>query len=293
MSANQHTYTIAANTTPFSVIKGGFANFSANTCIKGEKIKHDTKTQITWILRDRFTNEVFKARQDVSSNHAALYAELVCERPLIDNHVYETISVSTSQTENSTVKGATSTQAKAENRLGVARGTHVMTNRGEVPVEKLRVGDRVITRDRGMQEIRWIGSEKVDVTPQNAPILFRKGAIKNARDLIVSADHRVVLKGAEAMALYGVKEVLIPARMLVDNTAVIQAVGGVMEFYQILTDRHEVIYTEAAASESFMPTPQNLELLAEDSRAEILATFPVLASAPDAYGPCARGFVEA
>nr|WP_323778649.1 Hint domain-containing protein [Amylibacter sp.] len=293
MSANQHTYTIAANTTPFSVIKGGFANFSTNNCITGEKIKHETKTQITWILRDRFTNQVFKARQDVSSNHAALYAELVCELPLVDNHVYETISVSTQHTNSPPVKGATSPQAKAENRLGVARGTHVMTNRGEVPVEKLRVGDRVITRDRGLQEIRWIGSQKVNVTPDNAPILFRKGAIKNARDLIVSADQRVVLKGAEAMALYGVKEVLIPARMLVDNIAIIQAVGGVMEFYQILTDRHEVIYTEAAASESFMPTPQNLELLVKENRAEILTTFPALASSPEAYGPCARGFVEA
>ena len=307
MSANLHSYTIAANTTPFSMTKGGFANFRTGICIKNSKIQKlastpkpnantsvaPTKAQIIWVLRDRFTDEVFTARQDISSNHAALYSELVSDRPLIEDHVYETVSVSMPHTGENPVKEADTQQNKAQNRLGIARGTHVMTSRGEVRVENLVAGDRVITRDRGMQEIRWIGSHNVKITRDNAPILFRKGAIKNARDLIVSADQRVVLKGAEAMAVYGVKEVLIPARILVDDVTVIQAVGGEMEFFQIVTDRHEVIYTEAAASESFMPTPENLDLLPEDSRDGVLETFPVLRRQPDAYGPCARGFIDA
>lgn len=305
MTANLHTYTIAANTTPFAVTKGGFANFRTGTCVKNSRIKNLTSTpksnakinaantQIVWVLRDRFTDEVFTARQDISSNHAALYSELVSDRPLLEEHIYETVSVSMPQTGENPVKGANTQQDKADNRLGIARGTHVMTNRGEVRVENLVVGDRVITRDRGMQDIRWIGSHTVDITRENAPILFRKGAIKNARDLIVSADQRVVLKGAEAMAVYGVKEVLIPARILVDDVTVIQAVGGRMEFFQIVTDQHEVIYTEAAASESFMPTPENLNLLPANSRDEVLETFPALRRKPDAYGPCARGFIDA
>jgi len=142
---------------------------------------------------------------------------------------------------------------KAQSSLGVVRGTHVMTARGEVLVERLKIGDRIITRDRSMQPVRWIGSETVSVTKQNAPVLFRKGALKNSRDLIVSADHRVVVKGAEAMMLYGVKEVLVPARNLVNNETILRSVSGEVEFFQIVTDQHEVIYCEAAASESFMP----------------------------------------
>lgn len=86
------------------------------------------------------------------------------------------------------------------------------------------------------------------------------------------------------MALYGVKEVLVPARLLVDKLFIVQAVGGGVEFYQILKSRHEVIYTKAAASESFMPNPQNLNLLAKENRAAIQTTVPILSFAPDAYG---------
>lgn len=38
-------------------------------------------------------------------------------------------------------------------------GTLIATLRGEKRVEDLRVGDRVITRDNGMQEIRWVGAK--------------------------------------------------------------------------------------------------------------------------------------
>ena len=38
-----------------------------------------------------------------------------------------------------------------------APGTLIATPKGEVPVENLRAGDRVITRDNGIQEIRWTG----------------------------------------------------------------------------------------------------------------------------------------
>ncbi len=36
-------------------------------------------------------------------------------------------------------------------------GTLIATPRGEVPVEDLKAGDRVITRDNGIQQIRWAG----------------------------------------------------------------------------------------------------------------------------------------
>ncbi|MCO4825112.1 MAG: Hint domain-containing protein [Amylibacter sp.] len=248
--------------------------------------------QITWKLRDRFTNEVFTARQDVSTDHAALYSSLVSEIPLMENHVYETLSVSVPSALSKNIKTPSQHSEKAENRIGVARGTHIMTARGELPVEKLNVGDRVITRDHGMQVVCWVGSEKAAVTAENAPILFRKGAIKNARDLIVSADHRVVVKGAEAMMLYGVKEVLIPAHKLVNGDTIIRAIGGEVEFFQIVTDQHEVIYCEAAAGESFMPDENGIDALSADNQAKMLEAFPALAVASNCYGPTARGFVD-
>lgn len=292
MTVEQYTYSVSPNATPFSIIPGGFSHFTHQSAEAPATTENTAVSQITWKLRDRLTNETFSARQDVTTDHAVIYAALVSERPLSEGRVYETISVNVPTALSKNIKAPAEHSAKAENRLGIARGTHVMTARGEVLVERLQVGDRVITRDHGMQTVRYVGSEKMTVTDENAPILFRKGAIKNARDLIVSADHRMVVKGAEAMMLYGVKEVLIPAQKLVNGETILRAIGGEVEFFQIVTNQHEVIYCEAAASESFMPDENGIDTLSPENKADVFKAFPTLASATDSYGPAARGFVE-
>ena len=59
-------------------------------------------------------------------------------------------------------------------------GTLIATPRGEVAVEELRVGDKIITRDNGMQEIRWLGRRDLSwsdlaAAPHLKPILVRQG----------------------------------------------------------------------------------------------------------------------
>jgi hypothetical protein len=40
-----------------------------------------------------------------------------------------------------------------------ARGTNITLASGaQIPIEDLKVGDRVLTRDAGPQQIRWIGN---------------------------------------------------------------------------------------------------------------------------------------
>ncbi|MDP3264429.1 MAG: Hint domain-containing protein [Tabrizicola sp.] len=36
-------------------------------------------------------------------------------------------------------------------------GTQIAAQHGEIAVERLLVGDRVVTRDNRLQEVRWIG----------------------------------------------------------------------------------------------------------------------------------------
>jgi hypothetical protein len=292
MSVERYTYKIPTNETPFSIIPGGFSNPTALKLTPSEQSDFTPVSQITWKLRDRQTNTTIIARQDISTDYATLYSALVSDHPLDSDKVYETLTVSVPRALSKQLKAPAQQSAKAENRLGVARGTHVMTSKGEIPVERLTVGTRVITRDHGMQIVRHISSEKMTVSKENAPVLFRRDSIKNNRDLIVSADHRIVLKGAEAMMLYGVKEVLIPAHKLVNGETIVRAVAGEVEFFQIVTDQHEVLYCEAAANESFMPDENGVNALSAQNKAEILKSFPTLASAKNSYGPTARGFVD-
>ncbi|TMV38466.1 type I secretion protein, partial [Thioclava sp. BHET1] len=77
----------------------------------------------------------------------------------------------------------------------------IATPQGERLVEELRVGDKIITRDNGIQEIRWLNHRVMDgktllANPNMRPILIRKGALGNGlpeRDMMVSPNHRMLV----------------------------------------------------------------------------------------------------
>lgn len=132
-------------------------------------------------------------------------------------------------------------------------GTHITLATGlQCPVEKLRVGDKVLTRDSGAQPIRWIGRQTTRATGAFAPIRIAEGVLNNAHDLIVSPNHRLfIYQRTDALAL-GRAEALVRAADLVNGTDVVQMPGGFVEYYQILFDNHEIIYAEGIAAESLL-----------------------------------------
>ena len=74
------------------------------------------------------------------------------------------------------------------------RGTHITLASGaQIPIEDLTVGDRVLTRNDGPQQVRWVGQTTVRAVGDFAPICIRAGALNNDRDLIVSPDHRLFI----------------------------------------------------------------------------------------------------
>ncbi|MEL7256105.1 MAG: Hint domain-containing protein, partial [Pseudomonadota bacterium] len=88
------------------------------------------------------------------------------------------------------------------------RGTQIATRRGSVAIEDLKEGDEVITMDHGFQKIRWIGSTSVPATGALAPVVIRKGAMGNERDLRVSPQHRMLVRGWHVELMFGQKEAL-------------------------------------------------------------------------------------
>ena len=169
------------------------------------------------------------------------------------------------------------------------RGTLIKTQSGERPVEELSAGDMVLTMDHGYQPIRWIGSSKRPATGDMAPILIRKGALGNARDLRVSPQHRMLLSGWQAEVLFGESEVLATAKSLVNDHSILREEGGEVEYFHMLFDTHEIVYAEGAPSESFHPGAEGWKALDAPTRNEILELFPQLANGNfDSYGPSAR-----
>jgi hypothetical protein len=130
------------------------------------------------------------------------------------------------------------------------RGTRILAERGEVAIESLKIGDRVMTSAGVTKPIRWIGrrsysGESAWCDSEVLPILIRVGALADdvpRRDLWVSPEHAMFVDG-----------MLIPAAALVNGVSIVQDDSiDEVTYIHLEFDTHTVIYAEGAASESFV-----------------------------------------
>jgi len=170
--------------------------------------------------------------------------------------------------------------------------SHILTPDGEVLIDRLRVGDMVETLDNGPQEIRWIGRRVVEGQGEFAPIRFKKGAIGNRRGIRVSPQHRMLITGWRAQLLFGMDELLVSAKNLVNDASVRVAPCDEVEYIHLMFDRHEVIFTEGIATESFHPGER---VLTSDRKlmAELMTLFPDVLTQKGPHWSTARGVVKA
>lgn len=180
------------------------------------------------------------------------------------------------------------------NTLGVCfvAGTNILTPNGEVPIETLQAGDLVSTLDHGDLPIRWIGSSRRQAVGNMAPILIREGALGNTRDLRVSPQHRMLIRGWMADLLFGESEVLVAAKHLVDDNKIIRVEGGEVDYFHMLFDDHEIVFAEGSPSESFHPGSQGQKAMSEEQSREIFELFPELEGKFENYGSPARPILK-
>ena len=178
------------------------------------------------------------------------------------------------------------------------RGTLIETSRGAVAIESLRAGDLVLTRDNGMQPLRWIGSRHLagaDLPDRRRPIRIRAGALGAGlptADLLVSPQHRVLVRSKIAQRMFGAPEVLVAATLLclIDRIHVDQVTE--VDYFHVLSDRHEIVLSDGAETESLYTGPEALKSVGPAARDEIFAIFPELrdtVSAPPAVQPLVSG----
>lgn len=168
-------------------------------------------------------------------------------------------------------------------------GTMIRTLRGDVPVERLKVGERVLTRDDGVQEVRWIGRRSMAAEGDMAPVRIAAGTFGEHGLLTVSPLHRILVRNSHAELLFGSDEVLVAARDLIDGRRVIRVEGGTVEYVHILFDRHQILWSEGLETESFLPGPQTTHCFERETVAEIRRIFPEIdPETGEGYGPAAR-----
>ncbi len=138
-------------------------------------------------------------------------------------------------------------------------GTVIETDLGPTPVEALKPGDLVLTRDNGLQPLRWIGLKRFDSLdlarhPNLRPVHFAAGSLGRDlpyRDLMVSPQHRMLVTGWRAELNFGEPEVLVPAIGMVNGRDVTISEDAVsVAYYHLLFDRHEIVTANGVPSES-------------------------------------------
>ncbi len=144
-----------------------------------------------------------------------------------------------------------------------ATGTLIETASGQRPIEKLKKGDRVMTANGIYQRVE--AKQSFTVTPnmlaQNEnlrPIRILAGALGHGlpkNDLLVSKAHRMLVSSELAYRLCGETDVLVPASRLTQFPGIFacEDTDG-LEYFHLLFEEHEVIFTEGAPSESLYPT---------------------------------------
>jgi hypothetical protein len=176
-------------------------------------------------------------------------------------------------------------------------GTRIATPEGPRAVEEIRPGDRVSTRDGHGQAVLWTGTRRISgarlhAMPRLRPVRIRAGAFGPGwpgDDLLVSPDHRILVSGAPARALFGEAEVLVAARDLIDGRAIVtDSSSREVTYLHLLTSRHEVTWANGLAAETFHPAAADIDALDSGQRAGLLAVVEGLARDPSCYGGFAR-----
>lgn len=161
--------------------------------------------------------------------------------------------------------------------LSFGRGTMITTEGGApCPIEALRPGMRVMTRDHGAQPVTWIGRATLRAVGALAPVVIARGALGNAGDLIVGQHHRMFLYQRRRAAGQPTAELLVQARHLVNGDTVFLREGGMVDYFALVFERHEIVYAEGIPTESLLVTDGTLQRLPADLSREMRTRFPDL-----------------
>lgn len=166
-----------------------------------------------------------------------------------------------------------------------AAGTLIETADGARKIEEIKTGDLVMTIDHGLQAVAWMGKKKLSagdlaVAPSLRPIRIAAGALGSGvpnADLLVSPQHRVLLRSAMARSIFGADEVLAAAKQLVliDGIDIADDLEEVAYYHMLFRD-HEIILSNGAETESLYTGPEALKSVGENARKEIFSLFPEL-----------------
>ncbi|QGX96859.1 Hint domain-containing protein [Roseovarius faecimaris] len=135
----------------------------------------------------------------------------------------------------------------------------ISTPRGHVAAGLIRAGQSVCTLDGGHQPVLWTGHMRAKGVGAAAPVRFAPGTIGNSQELIVSQQHRILVRSPLAELLFASHEVLVPAKAMLGEPGVTLQIRHDITYVHLLLARHHILNAAGAPCESlFMGTRADL-----------------------------------
>ncbi len=168
-------------------------------------------------------------------------------------------------------------------------GTRIDTAFGPIAVEALRPGDRIITRDIGLQTLRRCGHHTVASQGAHAAISIPAGTFGDHGSFRVAPQTVLLLSGWLGEFYFGEDKVLVKAADLARAGLLRQDHSGCpVTYHHLLFDHPARIRAEGLWCECPLPDPRPPKAPHPEPSADLFARFPELQRDPLAYGLPAR-----
>ena len=152
-------------------------------------------------------------------------------------------------------------------------GTRIATAEGPTPIDWLRPGDRVLTRDNGYQPLLWVGQHTMPrrAPPETRPLRLSAACFGEAlpeREVLLSPGTGVLLAGHELDLWFGESEMFARA---CHAQPMAEAGTGSQKLYSMLFASPEIVLAEGMWVSSVQADAAYLSLLPDRLRGAIAA----------------------
>ena len=141
-----------------------------------------------------------------------------------------------------------------------ASGTQIAAPHGPRLIEDIEVGDTLCTLTGGLTRVEWRSRSQhsagdLAANPKLAPVCIKAGAFGHGlpdRDLLLSRQHRVLLRSRVARRMFGSFDVFVPCHTLLPCQGVFMSEAEAIDYHHVLTDKHSVLLANSLPCESLL-----------------------------------------
>jgi len=145
---------------------------------------------------------------------------------------------------------------------GIAEGSYVLTNEGPKPIERLQMGEEIVTVQGTLVELRALTRHRLKAI---APLTVKAGTFgqsKPAMDTMLAPGQHIMLRGWRAEALFGADAALVPAWRVADGSFVAEGPAQAVTLFELHFETEAMITVNGLEIGSGIAVDQLVERVA-------------------------------